>query len=56
MEFKNSFEKFKCFRVMDTEGNIINPGYDRKIPEEKLVKMYDSMITMNVADGVYNAA
>lgn len=56
MEFKSSFEKFKCFRVMDTEGNIITPGYDDKIPEEKLVRMYDSMITMNAADGVYNAA
>ena len=41
---------------MDIEGNIITPGYDRKIPDEKLVKMYDTMITMNVADGVYNAA
>ena len=56
MEFKSSFEKFKCFRVMDTEGNIITPGYDDKIPDEKLVRMYDSMITMNAADGVYNAA
>merc|ERR1712176_1055488 len=56
MEFRSSFDKIKCFRVMDEEGNIINPGYDTTIPDETLVKMYDTMVTMNETDTVYNAA
>jgi hypothetical protein len=24
LEFRSSFDKLKCFRVMDEEGNIIN--------------------------------
>ena len=50
------FDKIKCFRVMDEEGNIINPGYDKTIPDETLLKMYDTMVTMNETDSVYNAA
>lgn len=54
MEFTSSFEKMKCFRVMDEEGNIINKGYDDKIDNAKLLKMYDYMVTINEADVVYN--
>jgi hypothetical protein len=28
MNFRSKFEKMKCFRVMDNDGNIITPGYD----------------------------
>ena len=56
MEFRSSFDKIKCFRVMDEEGNIITPGYDTAIPDDELVKMYDAMVTINEADQVYNAA
>lgn len=28
MKFTTHFDKMKCFRVMDGEGNIINKGYD----------------------------
>ena len=28
LNFTNSFEKFKCFRVIDEEGNVINKDYD----------------------------
>jgi len=56
MEFTSSFEKMKCFRVMDEEGNIINKGYDDKIDTAKLLKMYDYMVTINEADVVYNQA
>ena len=56
MAFRSSFDKLKCFRVMDEEGNIITPGYDTQIPEEELLKMYDAMVTINEADVVYNAA
>ena len=41
---------------MDEDGNIINKAYDNKIPDAKLLQMYDCMVTMNEADVVYNAA
>jgi|LauGreDrversion4_2_1035121.scaffolds.fasta_scaffold317521_2 hypothetical protein len=50
MNFRSSFEKMKCFRVMDEEGKIINPGYDTKIPDAEILKMYDAMVTINEAD------
>ena len=56
LNFRSSFDKMKCFRVMDEEGKIINPGYDTKIPDAEILKMYDAMVTMNEADQVYNAA
>lgn len=56
MEFRSSFDKIKCFRVMDEEGNIVTKGYADKIPDSLLLKMYDNMVTMNEADVVYNAA
>jgi hypothetical protein len=28
MTFRSSFEKMKCFRIMDGEGNILIKGYD----------------------------
>jgi len=31
----------KCFRVMDEEGKIVTPGYDTKIADDLLLKMYD---------------
>jgi hypothetical protein len=56
MNFRSSFDKMKCFRVMDEDGKIINPGYDTKIPDAEILKMYDAMVTINEADQVYNAA
>jgi uncharacterized protein YnzC (UPF0291/DUF896 family) len=50
MEFKSAFDKIKCFRVIDEEGNVVTPGYADKIPEEELLKIYDSMVTINEAD------
>ena len=56
MVFQSSFDKIKCFRVMDEEGKIVTPGYDTKVSDELLLKMYDQMVTINEADQVYNAA
>lgn len=28
MEFQSSFDKIKCFRVLDEEGQVVTPGYD----------------------------
>lgn len=56
MQFRDKFEKIKCFRIMDENGVIVNPGYDTKIPEVELLKMHDAMVTMNEVDQVFNAA
>lgn len=56
MDFKSSYDKIKCFRVLDEEGNVVTPGYDTEISDDLLVKMYDKMVTINEADVVYNAA
>ena len=56
MDFRDKTEKFKCFRVMDEEGEIVTPGYDDKISSDLLLRMYDTMVTINEADQVYNAA
>jgi 2-oxoisovalerate dehydrogenase E1 component alpha subunit len=56
MDFRSSFDKIKCFRVIDEEGEVVNPGYAEKIPKDTLLKIYDNMVTMNEADLVYNAA
>ena len=54
LEFKSSFEKIKCFRVMDEEGNIINKPYENSIDDKLLQRMYRTMVTMNEADVIYN--
>lgn len=57
MNFKDRFEKIKCFRVMDENGKIINDGgYENLIPVDKMKKMYETMVTINEADQVFNAA
>ena len=58
MQFKSQFKKFKCFRVIDEEGNVIDKDADHtsKIPVDKLKDIYTKMVTMNEADKVFNAA
>lgn len=55
-EFKSSFDKIKCFRIMDEDGNVVTPGYENQISDDLLLQMYDKMVTMNEVDSVYNAA
>lgn len=54
LEFRSSFDKIKCFRVMDEEGNVINKKHEGQIPPEKLQKMFRTMVMMNEADVVFN--
>jgi len=56
MTFTDSFEKFKCFRVIDEQGEVVTPGYDTEIPDDLIMEMYDKMVMINEADKVYNAA
>jgi len=33
LEFRSSFDKIKCFRVLDEEGNVINKKYEGSIDD-----------------------
>jgi hypothetical protein len=54
MEFKSGFEKIKCFRVIDEEGNVINKKFDNSIDNETLKKMFKCMVMINEADVIFN--
>jgi 2-oxoisovalerate dehydrogenase E1 component alpha subunit len=56
LEFRSSFDKIKCFRVLDEEGNIISKQYENSIDAETMKKMFRFMVTMNEADTVFNQA
>lgn len=56
LEFRSQFDKLKCFRVMDEEGNIINKKFEGSIDDHTLQKMFRTMVMMNEADIVYNQA
>ena len=53
LKFISSVDKFKCFRVMDEEGNIVNKAYENTISPEELQKMFKMMVTINEADSVF---
>ncbi len=56
MQFRSSFDKIKCFRVLDEEGNLINKKYENSIDDSTLQRMFKTMVMMNEADVVYNQA
>ena len=56
--FETKYEKFKCFRVFDEHGKIVNKNpYVEKFIKEKgpdyFRKMYACMVKMNEADRVF---
>jgi len=54
-EFRKTTEKFKCFRVMDLSGNIINPKFEN-IEKEKALKIFKTMVQIHEADVRLNMA
>ncbi len=54
-EFRNSNPKFKCFRVMDLSGNIINPKFEN-IEKETALKIFNTMVQIHEADVRLNMA
>ena len=56
MEFKSGVDRFKCFRVLDEEGNMINKAYENSIPADMLQRMFKTMVMINEADVVFNQA
>ncbi len=56
MEFRSSFDKIKCFRVIDHEGKVVNKQYEDLIPKEKILDIFKTMITINEADSIFYQA
>lgn len=38
------------YQVMDSEGKILDPSQEPQLPKERMVKMYEQMLTLNVMD------
>lgn len=55
MKMRRTTDKFKCFRVMDLEGNIINKPYEN-IPKEKALRIFRTMVRIHESDIRLNMA
>ena len=36
----DSYDGIPVYRVMDRQGNVINPSHDPQLPDDELLKMY----------------
>lgn len=55
LKYRSSAEKFKCFRVMGTKGEILNPKYEN-IPKETCLKIFKTMVQIKECDTRFNMA
>lgn len=58
LNFRAHSEKFKCFRVFDENGNIVNKNayveqYIKSAGADKLTKMFTTMVKVNECDRVF---
>ncbi|KAJ8957591.1 hypothetical protein NQ317_010770 [Molorchus minor] len=47
-----SYRPIPVYRVLDRQGNVINPAEDPKLPEDIVIKMYKSMSLLNNVDKI----
>jgi len=55
LQFRNSAEKFKCFRVMGTKGEILNSKYEN-IPKDVALRIFKTMVQIKECDKRFNVA
>lgn len=55
MKFIKNYDKINAFRVMDEDGKIINKKYEN-IEKDKLLKIFNTMVTNSEADKIFNMA
>jgi len=48
----DSYDGIPVYRVMDRQGNVINPSHDPQLPDDELLKMYKSMTMLNTMDKI----
>jgi len=57
LKFRDSAKELKCFRVIDSEGELVNDSkYVDAIPKDKLIKIYETMVLNAEADEIFNMA
>nr|CAH7742747.1 unnamed protein product [Callosobruchus chinensis] len=49
---KGSYDPIAVYRVMDLQGNVIEPSEDPNLPEETLVKKYKNIVLLNSMDKI----
>ncbi|TPX32318.1 hypothetical protein SmJEL517_g04526 [Synchytrium microbalum] len=50
LTFLKSFPTIPTYRVLDLDGTVMVPSEEPKIPDQKLVQMYKTMLTINALD------
>lgn len=48
LQFQRNWPIISTFRVLDTEGAVMNGAAEPEISDQVLIKMYKSMMTLNV--------
>ena len=52
-QFLDNFgEPFVTFRVMDENGAVLDPALEPDVTEEEAVRMYETMVQLNVMDSI----
>ena len=55
LKLRNSADKFKCFRVMGSQGEILNPLYEN-IPKDTCLRIFKAMVQIKECDTRFNMA
>ena len=55
LNFRSSADKFKCFRVMGTKGEILNSKYEN-IPQDVCLRIFKTMLQIKECDTRFNMA
>ena len=50
LKFENKWPVIPTFRVIDRDGRVLSPTQEPKLDEKVLLKMYQSMVTLNTMD------
>ncbi|KAG0368468.1 hypothetical protein BGZ54_001884 [Gamsiella multidivaricata] len=50
LEIREKMDPIDTFRVMDTDGKVLDPSLEPDVTEEFAVKIYKDMLTMNALD------
>jgi hypothetical protein len=54
LSFENPKEKeaIPCYRVVDSEGVVVDKSYKRDISDEEAIKLYENMLGISIMDQV----
>ncbi|KAF9168136.1 hypothetical protein DFQ26_001313 [Actinomortierella ambigua] len=50
LEIREKMEPIDTFRVMDTDGTVLDPSLEPKVTEEFATKIYKDMLTLSIMD------